>query len=410
MNTQETLNLVERILGIAIAFSSVQWLTGIVRFKIGLLYGWSRSANRFVVGALLSRFIAGSGIVLVAGSSVTVAALLFIILLSDLIIFRPLRPNLTAIFRMTHILAAVLLIAQLPDSFVQRAVLAAIAGASVLSYLVTGLTKLVSAGWRNGRTLKLILGSRTNGFYPLFSLIRNRPRWRSILAWSVIAFECLFPLFLLKGARGAIIFCMIALLFHVTLAFVMGMNLFPITWGATYPAIVFTASNPKFLSLSILTESAWISALFGWFILLTIWQVLARIPFFKHRSEIMFYFFLYEFYMFAIRYPDPGVRYVISGGGEQHVADEKWKELPVPWRRRIMDGLWNPEHEAKKAIRHVANEIQLTTGGEGIYFNRLADWLRAMGGYTQETKFDFRILHEDSFEHVHHSSKIASNV
>jgi hypothetical protein len=203
---------------------------------------------------------------------------------------------------------------------------------------------------------------------------------------------------------------MIALLFHVTLAFVMGMNLFPITWGATYPAIVFTASNPKFLSLSILTESAWISGLFGWFILLTIWQAVARIPFFKRRSEIMFYFFLYEFYMFAIRYPDPGVRYVTSGETDRHAVDEKWKELPVPWRRRILDGLWNPEHEVKKAIRHVANEIQLTTGGEGIYFNRLADWLRAMGGYTQETKFDFRILHEDSFEHVHHSSKVAHNV
>jgi hypothetical protein len=68
-------------------------------------------------------------------------------------------------------------------------------------------------------------------------------RRRLATAWSVIAFESLFPLAILAGPKGALVFLGIGVMFHLANAAVMGLNNFVWAFTATYPAVHYCAER-----------------------------------------------------------------------------------------------------------------------------------------------------------------------
>jgi hypothetical protein len=113
---------------------------------------------------------------------------------------------------------------------------------ATLSYFLAGIAKLKEAGWRSGATLGAFLNA---GLYvvPPWALrffsgsVRGR-----CFALGAIAFECGFPLALLR-IEWCIGFLLAGLLFHVVNGLVLGLNRFLFAWAATYPAILFTSQQ-----------------------------------------------------------------------------------------------------------------------------------------------------------------------
>lgn len=119
--------------------------------------------------------------------------------------------------------------------------LAHIAVQSVLSYSIAGVIKLKERAWRDGSALRTFLS------HPRYTV----PRWAGGLlgdpqrstgmalaaSWTVLGFECAFPLALLDS-RVALGLCAVAAGFHLVNAVVLGLNRFLWVWLATYPAIL----------------------------------------------------------------------------------------------------------------------------------------------------------------------------
>ena len=71
-------------------------------------------------------------------------------------------------------------------------------------------------------------------------LVRHR-RIDQLLCWSVIIWECLFPLVLVAPKPVIIAFFAIGVAFHVACAFVMGLNRFVWAFCGCYPSVWVTA-------------------------------------------------------------------------------------------------------------------------------------------------------------------------
>ncbi len=69
----------------------------------------------------------------------------------------------------------------------------------VLSYFSAGLVKLRRSEWRSGRALKEILTKSVYLFSQRWRNLAAHPRQTKFLAWSLLAFELLFPLSLLNS-------------------------------------------------------------------------------------------------------------------------------------------------------------------------------------------------------------------
>ena len=119
-----------------------------------------------------------------------------------------------------------------------------IAAQSVLSYLLAGIAKLRNPRWRNGDALRSLLQSE--GPYVLWQHARSvakAPLPCVTLAWSLMAFELLFPLVLILPSDARLIVLSLGLAFHILNAVVLGLNRFIWAWGATYPALLYFGSK-----------------------------------------------------------------------------------------------------------------------------------------------------------------------
>ncbi len=146
--------------------------------------------------------------------------------------------------QMTLVLCIALFLANLaPDGHaVQRICLWFIALQATLAYLTSGLSKLASARWRSGEALVGIMGTTIYGNRPLHRVLQ---RWRAlpfVASWGTMLFESCFFLVFLGCGELTLALIATALLFHLTVAFAMGLNLFFWAFLATYPAILFCTS------------------------------------------------------------------------------------------------------------------------------------------------------------------------
>jgi hypothetical protein len=111
---------------------------------------------------------------------------------------------------------------------------------AVLAYVTSGWAKLGSAVWRNGEGLVGIMRTSIYGHPGVHRLLARRPSLALVASWGTILFESSFFFVLAAGQpEVTVAFLAVAALFHVTVAAVMGLNLFLWSFVATYPAILF---------------------------------------------------------------------------------------------------------------------------------------------------------------------------
>jgi hypothetical protein len=113
-----------------------------------------------------------------------------------------------------------------------------------LSYLVAGIAKLSSAGWRDGSYIAGICGTRMYGNERLARLLASRPALAKSLARSIIVWECSFVLVLVLPLPWAIGLMLSGVVFHVVNAAVMGLNTFFWSFVALYPALLYCIARP----------------------------------------------------------------------------------------------------------------------------------------------------------------------
>jgi hypothetical protein len=108
-----------------------------------------------------------------------------------------------------------------------------------LSYFTAGFAKLISPIWRSGAALPGILSTEIYGHEKASAFVARYPILAKIGAWSVILFECAFPLSLLGSPLLTITLLSAGAVFHFGTAVFMRLNTFFWAFIATYPAILY---------------------------------------------------------------------------------------------------------------------------------------------------------------------------
>lgn len=258
MSAELALRLVEACVGGAIALSALEGLCLRRERDAGRAYHWNDDhAPRPAVLRVLYR---EPGYTLVCGARLLLAlalalgllsgpargVALFALLAIGFLVHDRLRYGTTGADLMMGIVTGALALGALAphDPAVRQGVLWFVALQAVLTYAATGVTKLRIPAWPDGRYLAAVFRSRTMG-HPLGARLTADPRLARALSHAVIAFECAFPLALVTGGRGALAFCAAALVFHASIAWMMGLKMFILAFGATWPAIVWCAGEAE---------------------------------------------------------------------------------------------------------------------------------------------------------------------
>lgn len=106
----------------------------------------------------------------------------------------------------------------------------------VLSYVVSGIAKLVSQHWRDGSAIVMILSTNSFGIGRANWLHKKR-NFAKFICISVIIFEISW-LALPFNANLAIGLITLGLFFHLVNSFLMGLNLFVWSFAAAYPLVL----------------------------------------------------------------------------------------------------------------------------------------------------------------------------
>lgn len=107
----------------------------------------------------------------------------------------------------------------------------------VLSYFISGWVKVINPEWRNGKALQDVFQFSA---YPVSESLRTwstSPRMLFTMSWGVMLFELLFP-FALISSTSLTAALFIAASFHLTNAFIFGLNRFFWIWLTAYPSII----------------------------------------------------------------------------------------------------------------------------------------------------------------------------
>lgn len=125
------------------------------------------------------------------------------------------------------------------STFLAQAALAFLGIQVLLAYLLSGRAKVTSRAWRDGSHLIEILLASSNRMEVCGRWLSRHPGLARVLARSVIALELLFPLALLAPSPLFVVVLACGLLFHGSIAIVMGLPGFFWSFGAAYPALWF---------------------------------------------------------------------------------------------------------------------------------------------------------------------------
>ncbi|MFG1842822.1 hypothetical protein ACGFH8_30850 [Micromonospora sp. NPDC049175] len=114
-----------------------------------------------------------------------------------------------------------------------------------LSYVASGLVKVVSPVWLKGDAVAGVIRTKNYGHPHAHKLLTRYPVMSKVLSWGTIAIEFGFPLIyvLPKPAARAYLGTMTA--FHLGIGAFMGLNRFVLAFGATHPAIHYVLSQRR---------------------------------------------------------------------------------------------------------------------------------------------------------------------
>jgi len=127
-----------------------------------------------------------------------------------------------------------------------KAALGFLAFQVMLSYATAGWAKAPMAGWRDGTYIAAILSTRIYGTPAVGKFLTERPRLAKLATWTVLTWECTFPVVLIAPPQIAYGYLGLGILFHVSNAVLMGLNSFVWAFIATYPAVVWWVLNRGF--------------------------------------------------------------------------------------------------------------------------------------------------------------------
>lgn len=105
------------------------------------------------------------------------------------------------------------------------------------SYFVSGWIKLLQPEWRSGRALTIFLNGGIYGPLAPDSIFR-RPKVAMVCSWAFIVWEAVFPLTLLNP-NSALLFMVIATVFHFLVFWFFGLNRFFWAWLTNLTAVWF---------------------------------------------------------------------------------------------------------------------------------------------------------------------------
>jgi hypothetical protein len=105
------------------------------------------------------------------------------------------------------------------------------------SYFVSGWIKLLQPEWRSGRALTIFLNGGIYGPLSPDSIFR-RPQVAIVCSWAFILWEAVFPLSLINP-NGALLFMVIAAVFHFLVFWFFGLNRFFWAWLTNLTAVWF---------------------------------------------------------------------------------------------------------------------------------------------------------------------------
>ena len=129
-------------------------------------------------------------------------------------------------FMTFHILAAWLLCLCFPS--LERVSVGYVVIQLILAYFVAGMAKVANSSWRSGAAPRIFLQRRGIEIGGSLCLL---------MAWSIISFEMLFPLSILRPWP----FVAAGVLFHLANVYTFGLNRFFFAWLAAYPALFYLA-------------------------------------------------------------------------------------------------------------------------------------------------------------------------
>ncbi|MFD2909765.1 hypothetical protein ACFSX9_13590 [Flavobacterium ardleyense] len=113
----------------------------------------------------------------------------------------------------------------------------------LLSYFFTGFHKIKSKKWRNGDALLLVLNSETFGNSTFQKLLYNNKFISIIISWVIILVQLSFIIVLFINPQLTVYFLTILFLFHLSIAFSMGLNHFFWVFVSSYPIIYYLSKN-----------------------------------------------------------------------------------------------------------------------------------------------------------------------
>lgn len=111
---------------------------------------------------------------------------------------------------------------------------------ATLSYFVAGVIKLRQPSWRRGQALAGFFALPRYGVPAGARALSAQPLLASGAAWTILLFECAFPLALLSPRVCAPLLGF-ALLFHLLNAALFGLNRFLFAWAAAYPSLYYVS-------------------------------------------------------------------------------------------------------------------------------------------------------------------------
>ncbi len=130
-----------------------------------------------------------------------------------------------------------------PDSFwLKTFFLYFLTAEILLSYFVSGLQKLLKGHWLSGRSLTEISICSEYIIPNWFVRAVRIPRFAQLISLAVISFEILSPGIIL-APQLLDIFIGVALIFHLSVYLIFGLNRFFLTWSAGLPILYFVISS-----------------------------------------------------------------------------------------------------------------------------------------------------------------------
>lgn len=109
-----------------------------------------------------------------------------------------------------------------------------------IGYFVSGFFK-INKGWLNGQYLISVMSTEIYGHKYIYRFLKKRQKLSALLSLIMIVVELSLAVAFLLPAKICLIVLCLGCLFHLCVAYVMGLNSFLTAFIATYPAIYYTS-------------------------------------------------------------------------------------------------------------------------------------------------------------------------